>query len=144
MRVDVTCRKCGGTKRLDVGAPAPGQSLAEIYGEIDAELDRLSGLGPTDDEMERALAQAEAQFVYRLQTIGGFGGKSDQLNAYNTFAKDPGYFERDRERYLSISSHDVAAAVTKWLVKAPSVTLSVVPRGRRELALTDAVEVRVS
>ena len=41
-------------------------------------------------------------------------------------------------------SKGVAAAVTDWLVKAPSVTLSVVPRGRTELALADAVEVRVS
>jgi hypothetical protein len=24
--------------------------------------------------------------MYRLQTVGGFGGKSDQLNAYNVFA----------------------------------------------------------
>ena len=33
--------------------------------------------------------QAEAQFIYRLQTVGGFGGKSDQLNAYNVFLNDP-------------------------------------------------------
>ena len=48
--------------------------------------------GPTDEEMERAVAQAEAQFMYRLQTVGGFGGKSDQLNAYNVFRGDPGFF----------------------------------------------------
>ena len=52
--------------------------------------------GPTADELERGLAQTEAQFIYRLQTIGGFGGKADQLNAYNVFAGDPGYFDRDR------------------------------------------------
>ncbi len=27
MHVDVACRKCGQRKRLDVGAPAPGQSI---------------------------------------------------------------------------------------------------------------------
>ena len=27
MRVDVACRKCGTRERLDVGAPAPGQSV---------------------------------------------------------------------------------------------------------------------
>ena len=42
--------------------------------------------------MERGLAQAEAHFMYRLQTVGGFGGKSDQLNAYNVFRGDPGFF----------------------------------------------------
>ncbi len=29
MRVDVHCRKCGVRERLDVGSPAPGQSLEE-------------------------------------------------------------------------------------------------------------------
>jgi hypothetical protein len=29
MRVDVVCRKCGGQKRLDVGAPAAGQSIED-------------------------------------------------------------------------------------------------------------------
>ena len=59
--------------------------------------------------------------------IGGFGGKGDQLNAYNTFAGDPGYFDRDRQRYFDVTSNGAAAAVNKWLVHAPSVSLSVVP-----------------
>jgi hypothetical protein len=29
MRVDVTCRKCGQTKRLDIGAPSSGQSVED-------------------------------------------------------------------------------------------------------------------
>ncbi|MFM7141903.1 MAG: hypothetical protein ACKO2K_08330 [Alphaproteobacteria bacterium] len=29
MKVDVRCRKCGGSKRLDVGAPPSGQALEE-------------------------------------------------------------------------------------------------------------------
>jgi zinc protease len=98
----------------------------------------------TSDEFDRALAQTEAQFVYRLQTIGGFGGKGDQLNAYNTFVGDPGYFERDRQRYENVTAKGVTAAVTKWLINAPSVSLSVVPRGRRDLSLPNAVEARVS
>jgi hypothetical protein len=39
--------------------------------------------------MQRGHAQVEAQFVYRLQTLGGFGGKADQLNAYSVFVNDP-------------------------------------------------------
>ncbi len=55
-----------------------------------------------------ALAQTEAQFIYRLQTIGGFGGKSDQLNAYNMFAGDPGYFDarsRSATRAVTAGQH---------------------------------------
>ena len=34
------------------------------------------------EELAREQAQTEATFLSRLQTLGGFGGKSDQLNAY--------------------------------------------------------------
>ena len=123
---------------------AAGVSLSELEAAIRAAVAHLASDGVTDAELERALAQTEAQFIYRLQTVGGFGGKSDQLNAYNTFVGDPGYFERDRERYVNVTSKAVASAVSSWLVKAPSVSLSVVPRGRRELALPGAAEVSVS
>ena len=123
---------------------AAGVSLTELEAAIRAAVAHLAADGVTDAELERALAQTEAQFIYRLQTVGGFGGKSDQLNAYNTFVGDPGYFERDRERYVNVTSKGVASAVSSWLVKAPSVSLSVVPRGRRELALPGAAEVSVS
>ena len=63
------------------------------------ELGALSEQGPETQEVERSLAQVEAQFVYRLQTVGGFNGCSDQLNAYNVFAGDPAFFDQDRARY---------------------------------------------
>ena len=102
----------------------------------------LASGGPTAAEIERGIAQTEAQFIYRLQTIGGFGGKGDQLNAYNTFVGNPGYFDADRQRYFDVTSRGAAAAVSRWLVNAPSVSLSVVPKGRRDLALPDATEVQ--
>jgi hypothetical protein len=40
------------------------------------------------------MAQAEAQFVYRLQAVGGFGGKSDQLNAQR-LSREPESLQRD-------------------------------------------------
>ena len=59
--------------------------------------------------MQRGHAQIEAQFVYRLQTLGGFGGKADQLNAYSVFLDDPGYFERDLARYAGVTQQDLAS-----------------------------------
>jgi zinc protease len=123
---------------------AAGVTLPELEVAVRAAVEHLAAEGVTGAELERGLAQTEAQFIYRLQTVGGFGGKSDQLNAYNTYVGNPGYFAHDRERYVNVTSKGVAAAVTKWLIKAPSISLSVVPRGRRELAPPGAVEVRVS
>ncbi len=83
---------------------APGQSLTEIAAIIDERIQHLADEGPVDEEIERGLAQAEAHFMYRLQTVGGFGGKSDQLNAYNVFRGDPDFFSGDLDRYRSIAS----------------------------------------
>jgi zinc protease len=136
-------REMGGLFQI-VATAAAGVSLSELNTAILATIAEVAAHGPTESELERGLAQTEAQFIYRLQTIGGFGGKGDQLNAYNTFAGDPGYFERDRQRYFDVTSKGAAAAVAKWLVHAPSVSLSVVPKGRRDLALPGAQEVHVS
>ena len=92
------------------------------------EISRLADLGPSEEEMERGRVQAEAQFVYRLQTVGGFGGKSDQLNAYHVFVGDPAYFEQDLKRYETVTA---ASTLQLHLTRgARQVTLSVVPRGR--------------
>jgi zinc protease len=136
-------REMSGMFQMSCTASA-GVTLVELEAEIRRAVAELAVTGPTEDELSRALAQTEAAFVYRLQTIGGFGGKSDQLNAYNTFRGDPGFSEADRERYRAVTSRGVSAAVKRWLADAPSVALSVVPRGKRELGLPDATAVQVS
>jgi zinc protease len=127
-----------------VATAAPGRTLAEVERAISKELDGLIERGPTALELERCLAQAEAHFLFRLQTVGGFGGKSDQLNAYNTFLGDPGYFEQDLKRYRAATTEQLRRAATHWLKSDDRVVLSVVPRGRVALALTGSQAVSVS
>ena len=122
---------------------APGRSLAEITAIVDAEVQRLADTGPVDAEMERITAQAEAHFLYRLQTVGGFGGKSDQLNAYNVFRGDPGYFAADLERYRAVDGAAMRSAA-RMLRLDRRVLLSVVPRGQGTLALPGSEPVDVS
>jgi len=118
-----------------VATAAPGRALGELEAAITREIAGFVGTGPTPVEMERCRAQAEAQFVYRLQTVGGFGGKSDQLNAYNVFLGDPGYFERDLARYREASPARLQQAAAEWLLAGARVALSVVPHGRAAMAL---------
>jgi zinc protease len=125
-----------------VATAAPGRGLDDVDAVIRATLEDFAATGPTSDELERATARAEAQFVYRLQTIGGFGGKSDQLNAYNVFTGSPGYFAADLARYSRQTSASVAAVVRRWLCNAPRVAVSVVPRGEAGVGLTGAEMVR--
>jgi zinc protease len=136
-------RELGGFFQI-VATAAPGHTLEEIERAIVRELDVFATEGPTPAEMERCLAQAEAHFVYRLQTVGGFGGKSDQLNAYNIFVGDPGYFERDLARYHAVTPAGMQRAVHEHFRREVRVLLSVVPRGRVALALEDSASVAVS
>lgn len=127
-----------------VATAAPGASLADIAAAIDTELSEIIDTGPTAAEMERAEAQAEAHFMYRLQTVGGFGGKSDQLNAYNVFRNDPGFFTTDLDRYRQATAETVRAAARSCFRFDGRVTLSVVPRGGGAAALPGSVPVAVS
>jgi zinc protease len=120
-----------------IATATPGHTLGELEAVVIDEVARLAAEGPTDDELERSIAQAEAQFVYRLQTVGGFGGKSDQLNAYNVFLGNPGFFDRDLERYTGATRERLRHAARTWLADS-RVTLSVVPRGRTDLGAPDS------
>src|SRR5207253_5142168 len=113
-------REVAGFVQL-VATAAPGHTLSELERAIVDEIARLGADGPTDDEIERGRVQAEAQFMFRLQTVGGFGGKSDQLNAYNVFLQDPAYFDRDLARYQVVTSASLQEVVRRQLDPARRV-----------------------
>ncbi len=129
---------------LLVATAAPGQHPADLAALVDAALRQVTSDGPADAEMERARAQAEAHFMYRLQSVGGFGGKSDQLNAYNVFRGDPGFFAADLARYRTATRDTVRDAARRVLLIDRRIVLTVVPRGQSALALPGSEPVSVS
>jgi zinc protease len=136
-------REMAGYAQITATA-APGHTLGEIERAIVEEVTRLAAEGPTDDEIQRGRVQAEAQFMYRLQTIGGFGGKSDQLNAYNVFLGDPAYFDKDLARYHTVTRESLQQVMTTYLDPARRVTLSIVPHGRASLVAPRSLPTDVS
>ena len=127
-----------------VATAMPGQTLAVLFEAVQGEIDRLLQNGATPDEMDRGLAQAEAHFVGRLQTLGGFGGKSDQLNAYTVFLNDPGYLSRDLQRYRAATADTLAESARQFLGHDRRVVLSVVPAGRADLAVPGSQTVEIA
>jgi len=93
----------------------PGASLSEIEGIVTDEIARLARTGPTAAELERAKTKQRYNFVTGLERIGGFGGKADLLNQYNTFRGDPGKFEEDVARYQKVTAADVQRTADRWL-----------------------------
>ena len=123
---------------------APGHEVDELERVIGDELAALVDGGPNPSEIELCLAQVEAQFVYGLQTVGGFGGRSNQLNAYNVYTGDPGYVTRDRARYLEVTPDQVRNLAAMHLTSGSRVALSVVPHGAAGRALAGSTAARVS
>ncbi len=133
-------REGGGTFQI-IASAAPGRSLEELEVAIREEIASFVTDGPSPTDVERGRAQAEAAFVHRLQTLGGFGGKADQLNAYNTYLGSPDGFDTDLDRYLGASADRLRETAGRWLRAGDVTCLSVVPHGRRDLALADSVPV---
>jgi zinc protease len=93
----------------------PGSDLKQIEQIVSDEIARLAKAGPTADELNRAKTKWEFGFVSGLEGIGGFGGKSDRLNQYNTYLGDPGKFEADLTRHNSVTADSLRAAVDRYL-----------------------------
>jgi zinc protease len=120
-----------GSSFLITATARRGRTAAELQQVIDEELDRLRREPPEPREVQRAINQIEASFYRRMERVGGFGGKADQLNAYQFAGGGPDFFAEDLARYTSLSPADVQAAVVEWLPSARRVELVVEPEGRR-------------
>jgi zinc protease len=120
-----------GSSFLIVATARPGTSIADIQKVIDEELERLRREPPAPREIERAINQTEASFFRRMERVGGFGGKADQLNGYFVAGGVPDFFAEDLARYTSLSPSDVQAAVVSWLPSDRRVELIVEPEAGR-------------
>ncbi len=70
---------------LTMATARPGASLPAIEKSLTEEIAKLATEGPTEQELARAKAKWELQYLSGLERIGGFGGQADVLNQYNTY-----------------------------------------------------------
>jgi zinc protease len=114
-----------------VATARPGKKLEELESAINEEVEKIKKEGPTSEEVERAYNATEASLIFRMQTVGGFGGKNDQLNQYATFVGKPGYFQQDLARYRRVTAADVKRAANTYLTEH-RLKATVVPRGKEK------------
>jgi zinc protease len=69
----------------------------------------------------------EASFYDRMERLGGFGGKADQINSYFSETGDPDWFNEDLSRYRALSPSDIRAAAAEFLPLDRRVELIVEP-----------------
>ena len=70
---------------------------------------------PTDEEIQRAKNRIRSAHVRQLERLGGFGGRADQLNYYNTLSGDPGAINTDLDRYDAVTPEQVRRAAEATL-----------------------------
>jgi zinc protease len=114
-----------------VATARPGHTAAEMQQAIDEEIERIKAQPPDAREVQRSLNQTEASFYRRMERVGGFYGRADQLNAYFANGGGPDFFAEDLARYTTLSSADIQAAALEWLPGDRRVELVVQPEEKK-------------
>jgi predicted Zn-dependent peptidase len=103
----------------------PGVSTDKLEQALRQEIDAVRADGVKEDELTRAKNQYETAFVDRLQ---GVSARASLLNAYEAEIGDPGYVQRDLNRYRRATRPEVRAAAEKYLQPNKVAVLTVVPK----------------
>ena len=103
----------------------PGVTLDKLEAALDQELAKIRAAGPTDGELARAKNGIEAAFVERLQSPAA---RATLLNDYQAETGDPGFAQRDLDRYRNATVAGVRDVAQKVLDPNARVILRVVPR----------------
>ncbi len=114
-----------GQFRIEV-TPAEGHTLAEVEKAAEEVLASIAAEPPTDEEFERAINRIEMQHYRTLSRVGGFGGRADALNYFNTFTGDPGRLNRVMDDYRKVTRDDVLR-VHRQIMSGGQVRMRVVP-----------------
>ena len=115
----------GGYYMIQASAQ-PGGDLAAVEAAIDEELTRFLADGPTARELERVRTQLVSGVVRGMETIGGFGSKSDVLAQNAVYAGDPAFYKVSLQRLEEATPESVRRAADRWL-GAGSYVLEVHP-----------------
>lgn len=114
--------------------PASGKTLADMEKVIRDSLVEFETRGVEDDDLIKAKASMEANFVIGLQSVAG---KVSQLAANETFKGDPNYIEQDIARYAEVTKADVMRVYKKYIKDKHGVIMSVVPKGQKQLVAAE-------
>jgi monoamine oxidase len=106
-----------GSAFLVQATAKPGVKPEELEKAINDELAALRETGPTPAELERARNRIETKLIGDLERLGGFGGVADRLNYYNHYLADPGYLQKDLQRYESATPASVKALAAESIAE---------------------------
>lgn len=104
----------------------PGVDPAEAEREMDAVVNGLLENGPTAEEIQRIQNRNLGDFLRGVETLGGFGGRTDVLAESMTYGGRPDAYLDSLETMAKATPEQVKAAANKWL-RANHYTMLVNP-----------------
>jgi zinc protease len=110
--------------------PRPGHSLTDLEKATDAIFERLKTEGPTAEEIQRATAGLELQFVSGLQSNLGKAMRLADGAGFHGNAND---YQAEYAKSLAVTAADVKRVANKYLTRG-RVVLSIVPMGKTDEA----------
>jgi len=107
----------------------PGTDAATLEAAVVEEIDRLRTEGVCADEVERALALIETDYVSSMQAAGD---RADALSKFATLFGDPALVNEQLAHYRAVSADAVTAFARDFLGEDNRASLVYVPRVARE------------
>ncbi len=111
-----------------LGRPSDGVSIEALNAAILAEVDRFIAEGPTEEEVARAVAQYERDWLWDLATSSG---RADAINEAWLVHGDPGWVNTHLADVLAITPDDIRDAAAAWLSPGAAHELHYLAEGTR-------------
>jgi len=112
-----------------------GTNLDSVHTAINEGFKKFEQEGFSDNELKRIKAQIETKLYRNNETVLN---KAFQLATYNEFTGDPGYISVEAKHLQAVTYEDVINVYNKYLKNKNYVMTSFVPKGQKELIISDA------
>lgn len=109
--------------------PYPGKSLADMERLVRESFKEIEENGIRDEDLLRFKGEFESSLIFGMESLSR---RVSTLAAYQTFAKDAAYMEKDLEGYLNLNKEQVMQAYNKYIKNKPAVILSVTTKGNED------------
>jgi len=110
----------------------PGIKLAQLQTVIDEELRTLIQNPPSNREVQRVINQNESTMLRQMESPMA---KAEMLQSYYRFAGNPDWLNEDFSRFKALQPSDISATARQYLNPQRRVILSVIPKGKTDLAI---------
>jgi len=112
-----------------------GADLDALLPSLKKGMQRFEKNGISQADLDLILAGQEVAFYQQLQSALG---KAIQLGEYNAYTNDPGFINTDIKNLQAVTREDVMRVYKKYIKDQAHVSLSIVPKGNKELTVENA------